>query len=215
MNPHILSAVELNETVRSVVKRKGEAATEASFAEVPTQKSATASETQRTQATRNNMPPGVERNISMALRQRERYKMVVGILTALRNPPTVLSLAKRLVFVTNISDYKLLVLQSFSVSREVETKQALESLGYTVFTTDFEYAELEPSRLRVTWGDSPQRVKWRTNHGENNSVGVRTFRIASSVQNNISLNAKRIYTCMQVTKSQCSAVFYIVLMNIT
>ena len=199
MNPHILSAVELNETVRSVVKRKGEAATEASFhisAEVPTQKSATASEAQRTQATRNNMPPGVERNISMALRQRERYKMVVGILTALRNPPTVLSLAKRLVFVTNISDYKLLVLQSFSVSREVETKQALESLGYTVFTTDFEYAELEPSRLRVTWGDSPQRVKWRTNHGENNSVGVRTFRIASSVQNNISLNAKRIYTCI-------------------
>ena len=63
-----------------------------------------------------------------------------------------------------MSDYKLLVLQSYSAAGEVETKLALENLGYTVFTMTSEYAELEPSRLRITWDDPPPRVKWRTNH---------------------------------------------------
>ena len=157
---HILSAVEKIETVY-VVKHA-----------IATQKSPTAIETQ---VTYNNTPPehgGIKRNSSKSHRQRERYKMVVGILTALRNPPTVLSLAKRLVHVTNMSDYKLLVLQSYSAAGEVETKLALENLGYTVFTMTSEYAELEPSRLRITWGDPPSRVKWRTNHGENTVVHV-------------------------------------------
>ena len=96
----------------------------------------------------------------------KRYKMVVGILTAHRIPPTVLSLAERLVHVTNTSDYKLLVLQSYSCAGEVDTKRALERLGYTVFTMTSEYAELEPSRLRITWNDPPLRVKWRTSHGK-------------------------------------------------
>ena len=104
---------------------------------------------------------------STAHRQRKRYKMVVGILSALRKPPTVLGLAERLVHETNTSDYKLLFLQSYSAAYQVETKLALESLGYTVFTMASEYAELEPSRLQITWGDPPSRVKWRTNHGEN------------------------------------------------
>eukprot|EP00731_Ephydatia_muelleri_P022071 Em0014g662a len=90
--------------------------------------------------------------------------MVVGILSALRKPPTVLGLAERLVHETNTSDYKLLFLQSYSAAYQVETKLALESLGYTVFTMASEYAELEPSRLQITWGDPPSRVKWRTNH---------------------------------------------------
>ena len=154
--------VELIETVRSVCK----AATHV----IPTQKSPTAMETPCIQATCISTPPkneGVKRNSSKSHRQRERYKMVVGILTALRNPPTVLSLAKRLVHVTNMSDYKLLVLQSYSAAGEVETKLTIENLGYTVFTMTSEYGELEPSRLRITWGDPPPRVKWRTNHGEN------------------------------------------------
>ena len=105
----------------------------------------------------------------------KRYKMVVGILTAHRIPPTVLSLAERLVHVTNTSDYKLLVLQSYSCAGEVDTKRALERLGYTVFTMTSEYAELEPSRLRITWDDPPSRVKWRTNHGKDACMYDRAF----------------------------------------
>ena len=98
--------------------------------------------------------------------QKKRYKMVVGIITALRNPPTVLMLAERLVSDNNISDYKLLVLQSCSAAGEVETKFSLERLGYTVFTMSSKYAELQPSRLKITWNDPVQRVIWRTNHGK-------------------------------------------------
>ena len=98
--------------------------------------------------------------------------MVVGILTTLRHPPTVLDVARRLVHVTNAMDMKLLAWQSYSASRDVGTRLNLEQLGFSVAAQHAPYPELEPNRIRVTWNDSLDRMKWRTNHGEGGTYSI-------------------------------------------
>ena len=90
--------------------------------------------------------------------------MVVGILTTLRNPPTVLDVAQRLVHVGNPSDYTFLVWQSYSASGDALTKSNLEQWGFSVTVQRLPYPEVQPDRIRITWNDSMERMQWRTNH---------------------------------------------------
>ena len=101
-----------------------------------------------------------------------RFKMVVGILTTLRNPPTVLDVAQRLVHVGNPSDYTFLVWQSYSASGDALTKSNLEQWGFSVTVQRLPYPEVQPDRIRITWNDSMERMQWRTNHGERCNIGV-------------------------------------------
>ena len=94
------------------------------------------------------------------------YKMVVAIRTATRKHPTVLGVVTRLVSEPSFRDYKLLVWQSYSEAYNEEMRQTLESLGVTVFTQREVYPELSvENRIKITWGDPLNQVKWRTNHG--------------------------------------------------
>ena len=93
-------------------------------------------------------------------------RMVVGILSALRKPPTVLSVAAGLVRNVDRSIYEFLVWQAFSASRDHQTKDLLEKLGFTVFTQQALYPELEDGHLQYTLGDTKERMLWRAGHGE-------------------------------------------------
>ena len=94
------------------------------------------------------------------------YKMVVAIRTATRKHPTVLGVVTRLASEPSFRDYKLLVWQSYSEAYNEEMRQTLESLGVTVFTQREVYPELSvENRIKITWGDPLNQVKWRTNHG--------------------------------------------------
>ncbi|KAL5493711.1 hypothetical protein EMCRGX_G014930 [Ephydatia muelleri] len=93
------------------------------------------------------------------------YKMVVAIRTATRKHPTVLGVVTRLASEPSFRDYKLLVWQSYSEAYNEEMRQTLESLGVTVFTQREVYPELSvENRIKITWGDPLNQVKWRTNH---------------------------------------------------
>ena len=98
--------------------------------------------------------------------RRQHYNMVVGITTALREQETVLWMAQELAhYATNSSSYKFMVWQSFSVSKNTVMKKELEGMGFTVFTQTTPYPELADDRFHITHKDSPERVRWRTNHG--------------------------------------------------
>ena len=112
---------------------------------------------------------------------RFKFKMVVGVLTTLRHPPTVLDVARRLVHVTNASDYKFLAWQSHSASGDARTRHELEQLGFEVSTRHQPYPELEPDRIRITWNDSLERMKWRTNHGKTGYVELHTRMLHTNV----------------------------------
>ncbi|KAL5503256.1 hypothetical protein EMCRGX_G010178 [Ephydatia muelleri] len=92
------------------------------------------------------------------------FKMVVGILSALRKPPTILNVATQLVQSIDRSSYTLLVWQAFSASSDHQTKHWLEDLGYTVFTQPELYPELGEGRLQITLGDTKERMLWRAGH---------------------------------------------------
>ena len=95
------------------------------------------------------------------------YKMVVGILSAKRDPPTVVRMAKELVNqVTEPRDYKFLVWMSQSAADEKDIICQLKELGFDVYVNNKSYPELEPHRIRITFKDPLQRVKWRTTHGK-------------------------------------------------
>ena len=98
--------------------------------------------------------------------------MVVGILSALRKPPTVLNVASGLVQAINPSSYALLVWQAFSASHDHQTKHSLEGLGFTVFTQQELYPELREGRLQITLGDTRERMLWRAGHGEEMEGGA-------------------------------------------
>ena len=98
--------------------------------------------------------------------EEQQYKMVVGITTALRKPPTVLWTSKELIHCeVNHLDYKFLVWQSFQASNDTVTRTELERIGFTVFTQPTSYPELADDQFHVTHKDEPERVRWRTNHG--------------------------------------------------
>ena len=99
-------------------------------------------------------------------------KMVVGILSALRKPPTVISVAQGLVRNVDRSNYALLVWQAFSASHDHQTKHSLEELGFTVFTQQELYPELGEGRLQITLGDTKERMLWRAGHGEGEGVAM-------------------------------------------
>ena len=95
------------------------------------------------------------------------YKMVVGILSAKRNPPTVVRMAKELVSqVTEPGEYKFLTWMSHSAAGEQDIAYQLRKLGIDVYVNNESYSELEPGRIRITFKDSLERMKWRTTHGK-------------------------------------------------
>ena len=95
------------------------------------------------------------------------YKMVVGILSAKRDPPTVVRMAKELLSqVTDPGDYKFLAWISQSAAGEKALICQLKELGFDVYVNNESYPELEPDRIRITFKDPLQRVKWRTTHGK-------------------------------------------------
>ena len=95
------------------------------------------------------------------------YKMVVGILSAKRSPPTVVKMVQELVRPINgTEDYKLLVWRSESTSNDVRTAKELSELGTSVVINNHLYPELDPNRVRITFDDSVSRVIWRTSHGK-------------------------------------------------
>ena len=95
------------------------------------------------------------------------YKMVVGILSAKRSPPTVVKMVQELVRPINgTEDYKLLVWRSESTSNDVRTAKELSELGTSVVINNHLYPELNPNRVKITFDDSVSRVIWRTSHGK-------------------------------------------------
>ena len=101
------------------------------------------------------------------------YNMVVAILTAARQHPTVVGVVARLAADSSYRDYKLLAWQSYSSAHDEETRRTLEGFGVTVFTQRAVYPELlDEGRIKITWGDPLAQVKWRTNHGNANCVSM-------------------------------------------
>ena len=99
------------------------------------------------------------------------YKMVVGILSAKRNPPTVVRMAKELVSQATVpGKYKFLTWMSHSAAGEQDIADQLRKLGIDVHVNNESYSELEPGRIRITFKDSLERMKWRTTHGKYSSV---------------------------------------------
>ena len=99
------------------------------------------------------------------------YKMVVGILSAKRSPPTVVKMVQELVRPINgTEDYKLLVWRSESTSNDVRTAKELSELGTSVVIINHPYPELDPNRLKITHNDPVSRVIWRTSHGKHYGV---------------------------------------------
>ena len=95
------------------------------------------------------------------------YKMVVGILSAKRDPPTVVRMAKELMSqVTEPRDYKFLAWISQSAADEEDIIYQLRKLEFDVYVNNESYPELEPDRIRITFKDSLERMKWRTTHGK-------------------------------------------------
>ena len=95
------------------------------------------------------------------------YKMVVGILSAKRDPPTVVRMAKELVSqVTEPGDYKFLAWISQSAAGEKDIIHQLRKLEFHVYVNNESYPELEPDRIHITFNDSPERMRWRTTHGK-------------------------------------------------
>ena len=95
------------------------------------------------------------------------YRMVVGILSAKRSPPTVVKMVQELVRPINgTKDYKLIVWRSESTSDDVRTAEELSELGTSVVINTHPYPELDPNRLKITFNDSVSRVLWRTSHGK-------------------------------------------------
>ena len=95
------------------------------------------------------------------------YKMVVGILSAKRNPPTVVKMVQELLRPINgTKDYKLLIWRSESASNDVRTAKELSDLGASVVVNTHPYPELDKKKLRITFNDSVSRVIWRTSHGK-------------------------------------------------
>ena len=95
------------------------------------------------------------------------FKMVVGILSAKRNPPTVVRMAKELVSQATVpGEYKFLTWMSHSAAGEQDIADQLRKLGINVYVNNESYSELEPGRIRITFKDSLERMKWRTTHGK-------------------------------------------------
>ena len=104
------------------------------------------------------------------------YKMVVGILTAKRNPPTVVRMAKELLRqVTEPGEYKFLAWVSQSAADEKDIICQLKELGFDVYVNNESYPELKPDRIRITFKDPLQRVKWRTTHGRYRNIPFSIF----------------------------------------
>ena len=96
-----------------------------------------------------------------------RYKMVVGILSAKRNPPTVIKMVQELARPINgTEDYKLIVWLSESASNDTETVKELSELGASVFVNTHPYPELDKNRLKIMYDDPVSRIIWRTSHGK-------------------------------------------------
>jgi hypothetical protein len=92
-------------------------------------------------------------------------KMVVGILSAKRQTPTVLKMVQKLVRDLNMNQFKVVVWQSLSSAHDLVTKMELQKLGVTVESQVKEYEELKPdAQIPITLGDKPERIRWRTNH---------------------------------------------------
>ena len=91
--------------------------------------------------------------------------MVVGILTAKRDPPTVIRMAKELVAHVSMEDYKMVVRISTSASHDEEMIKQLAALGFTIHANNQSYPELAPDKVQITFNDPLQRVLWRTSHG--------------------------------------------------
>ena len=105
------------------------------------------------------------------------YRMFVGIVSAKRDPPTVVRMVERLVSSAgNTSLYKFLVWQSWSAAEDAEAKrsvrEALEGLGAVVLSPGGRYPQLKPGRLKLTLDDSEERVKWRACHGIADAPGL-------------------------------------------
>ena len=105
-----------------------------------------------------------EREHGNTVVKKEKYKIVVGIPVAKRSPPTVLWTARQLARYANSSEHKLLSWMSISAADDQETKQGLADLGFTVHAYHSPYQELQDDRLRITYNDPVERVKWRTSH---------------------------------------------------
>ena len=68
------------------------------------------------------------------------YRMVVGILSAKRNPPTVVRMVQELVRPINrTKDYKLIIWRSESTSDDVRTAEELSELGTSVVVNTHPY----------------------------------------------------------------------------
>ena len=94
------------------------------------------------------------------------YKMVVGILTAKRDQPTVVRMAEQLAKQVHRNDYKLVAWVSHSASREESMIKSLEAIGFTVGVNRRQYPELAEHKIRITYNDTVERVLWRTSHGK-------------------------------------------------
>ena len=96
----------------------------------------------------------------------KHYKIFVGILSAKRDPPTVVRMAKELVRHVTEGDYKFATWISHSAAGEENVISQLKEVGFKVYISNKTYHELEPDRVHITFGDSFERMKWRTTHGK-------------------------------------------------
>ena len=96
-----------------------------------------------------------------------QYKMVVGVLTAERKPPTVVRMMDELVSNVSLTDYKVLVRVSRSASQNQDIIQRLNNLGVTTFVNTQPYPEMSKDKIHITNKDPLSRVLWRTEHGMN------------------------------------------------
>ena len=100
-------------------------------------------------------------------RDEHHYKMFVGILSAKRNPPTVLKMVEELLRPINrTGDYKLLVWRSESTANDTETAKKLTQLGASVVINTHPYPELAKERVKITFDDPLSKVIWRTSEGK-------------------------------------------------
>ena len=93
------------------------------------------------------------------------YKMVVGVLTADRTPPTVVRMVDALVSDASSTDYKVLARVSRSASHNKGMIEQLNNLGVTTFVNNQTYPEMAKDKVRITFNDPLTRVLWRTEHG--------------------------------------------------
>jgi hypothetical protein len=89
--------------------------------------------------------------------------LCIGVLTAFRPESKFISFMTKLTDeLSNRTDLRLVVWQSVSAARNLDDRETLTRLGFNVHADTTGYPELDGSNLELNYGDSVERVRWRS-----------------------------------------------------